>query len=263
MENINIFKIVLDIVMCVLLVLLYNKLAVTGLEFHEIAGIVIIVFFAVHIIVNFKWVKQVTLKFFTNKVNFRTRLSYVVNLLLFISMLFILISGISISKVVFPNVRLLGERGYKGLHAAVSYISHILVGIHVGLNWNWVMVVFKKMFNISRKSVFLKAASLILTTIILIFGVYKAYSIDYFSKLSPIAEHIGGSENGGPLHGNGIGKARKEEYGEENIEDVSRNESANDLDIIATYLSILSVFAIITYYIDKTFRHKIVIKNNG
>lgn len=53
-------KFILDAVMAIILVLLYKKLVIS-LAFHEIAGLILFVLFAVHLIVNRKWIRTVAL----------------------------------------------------------------------------------------------------------------------------------------------------------------------------------------------------------
>lgn len=143
-----------------------------GIKFHEIAGLVIGAVVLIHCLINFKWIKSVTLKLFNKNMATRTRIVYLLDLLLLIDVVVIILSGIFISKVIFPNLRLTGITSLKGIHIFASYLSLAIIGIHLGLHWNWVMIVFKKIFNIPQKKVFTYIARL-LVIIVVLFGVYS------------------------------------------------------------------------------------------
>jgi len=185
MKKINYLKIVLDTLMALVFVLLFNKNAVAGLTFHEIAGLTIGLAFIIHIIINFKWVKQITSKFFKSKMNLKTRIGYIIDLLLLIDMAFIIGTGISISQVLFSGV-FTSSAGNKVLHISLSYIALLLIGIHIGLHWSWVMNVFKNTFKITGKGIAAKIITAVLAALIFIFGSYNIYSSGYFTKIIPI-----------------------------------------------------------------------------
>ncbi|GAA3319756.1 hypothetical protein GCM10020331_027960 [Ectobacillus funiculus] len=74
----------------------------------------------------------------------KTRFGYLLNLLLLITMTFNMVSGIIISRVVFPNINIGNEMWFKVTHISVSFLTLILVAVHVGLHWQWVIQVWKK-----------------------------------------------------------------------------------------------------------------------
>ncbi|SFB23314.1 MULTISPECIES: DUF4405 domain-containing protein [unclassified Bacillus (in: firmicutes)] len=129
----------LDSLMAITFVLLFNKMVLGGLAFHEIAGLVIVAPFIVHILLNAEWVKKVTYKLFDRKLPAKTRFGYFLNILLLIAMIFVIVSGILISHVVFPNINIANEPWFKVSHISVSFLTLLLVGLHVGLHWQWVM----------------------------------------------------------------------------------------------------------------------------
>ncbi|MGN7764108.1 hypothetical protein [Paenibacillus sp. 22594] len=100
----NIFKFVFDTGMALLFILLY-PVELTGLKFHEIFGIVLGLPIVIHVLLNWKWVNSVTRKLFSKKTPGRTKLSYVINLLLLLNMLVVAISGLFISRVLFPHLQ--------------------------------------------------------------------------------------------------------------------------------------------------------------
>lgn len=116
-------KLTLDLLMGITFALLYNTRVLGGLAFHEIAGIAIGFAFAVHIILNWRFVQKVTRRLFDRSLPVRTRFSYVLNVLLLLSMTLIIFSGLVISRVVLPNFQLGNENGFKIAHMSVAYLG--------------------------------------------------------------------------------------------------------------------------------------------
>lgn len=85
-------KFILDAVMAIILVLLYKKLVIS-LAFHEIAGLILFVLFAVHLIVNRKWIRAVALSLNNRSIPVKTKVCYVVDILLLICWVFAGLSG--------------------------------------------------------------------------------------------------------------------------------------------------------------------------
>lgn len=284
MKKINYFKIILDILMAVIFVLMFNKLVIVPITFHEIAGLGVLIAFVIHIIINFNWVKQVTSKLFSSKINLRTRLGYIIDMILLLCFVTIGISGIFISKVLFSNIKISSSIDFHALHISVSYIALLLVGLHVGLHWTWAMNVFKKVFGITEKKKALGVVAKLIVVLLFVFGAYNIYSVDYFSHVSSVTSSFGGSQSGMPggqggnPHQNGTNGGVQAQNGTSNGSQSQSNTngstqtqngttgghptqggtaeghptqaSPNPLLIIYKYISVMSVFAIITYYID-------------
>src|SRR4051812_26927565 len=98
----NQFKFKFDIGIGVIFALLFVP-AVTSLAFHEIASIVLGAALILHVLLNKKWIIGVSKKLFSKNINRKTRLSYILNIILFIDMFIIMISGLLISEVILPN----------------------------------------------------------------------------------------------------------------------------------------------------------------
>ena len=90
------FRMILDIVMTCLFIILMGYYA-TNNEVHEILGTITFVLFIIHNILNIKWYKSI----FKGKHNFQRTFHIIINLLLFLAMLGMMISGIMISADVF------------------------------------------------------------------------------------------------------------------------------------------------------------------
>jgi len=91
----------IDIVMALAFVTVM-ELRFTGLQIHELLGLAIAVAFLTHIILHWRWVVSVTLRFFKQLFH-ESRLNYVLNLALFADLLLATVSGIVISRTLGLN----------------------------------------------------------------------------------------------------------------------------------------------------------------
>ncbi len=176
--------------------LFYNDRVLGGLAFHEIAGLVIIGAFLTHVLLNGKWVKNVTLKLLNKKLPWKTRFGYLLNVLLLITMTAIIVTGIIISKVVFPNLTVGNERWMQMLHISVSYITLVLVAIHVGLHWQWVMNLSKKIVKVKALPNWFDYIVKISVVALFLFGAYEIYTTGFGTRLVSSANIFSGSEQG-------------------------------------------------------------------
>ncbi|WP_394236382.1 DUF4405 domain-containing protein [Niallia oryzisoli] len=291
MKRINVVKLILDIMMAITFVLFFNKRVLGGLAFHEIAGLVIGGVFFIHVLLNGRWVKNVTLKLFDSKLPFKVKLNYLLNLLLLVTMAFVIISGIFISRVVFPNVNIGNEQWFKVTHMSVSYLALVLVAIHVGLHWNWVVNTFKNIIKRKGKRPVVGLVAKVAVAALLVVGGYQMYSSNFFMHLQGVTQVFNPSSSQMPGDGfEGRGKrafaegfAGKEgTFNPDNIPDRGSEEegtsddhsdqapihkggfegkeggmsSTNVFQVIGQYFSIMSVIIIVVYYIDKFFRRK-------
>jgi hypothetical protein len=76
----NTLKYLLDAVMLLLLVLMYDKMAVS-MAFHEIGGLFLIGLFTIQLLFNGKWIAAVTQRLFSRKTPAKIRLGYCVDAL--------------------------------------------------------------------------------------------------------------------------------------------------------------------------------------
>lgn len=123
-------KLLLDLVLLIILTLLLWK-DNFGMEFHEIAGITILGGFLLHVLLNWRWVYQMTKRLFDKNVTIRGRISWLINLGLLICFALIGISGVFMSRVLFGfSVK----ENWKTVHYFCSAIALLLVGAHLGLH---------------------------------------------------------------------------------------------------------------------------------
>lgn len=245
MNKKNIFKIALDIAMVALFVTFFN-IGLVSFNFHVRGGIIFGALILVHIIVNRKWVINITKRIFDKNLKTRTRVSYIISALLLVLVCTILASGICMMKAAtYDRVMF-----WKMLHLGASYLSIAFIGLHVGLYWNFVMNFFKKMFNIKNSGTMSQTIAKLIVVAMLVLGAYNIYTQGYFSKvsgtLSYAAQHITPQDIEAPEGGGHYEK-----------------ESLSFLGLVNVYGSIVSVFAIGTYYIDSSIKNnKKAVKNN-
>ena len=105
-------------------------------------------------------------------------------------MFLMILCGIGISKFLVPD--LIPDGGFfnKGTHVALAHIALILMGLHLGLHWDWVMATVKKVLPLHKASGTDAAgrwAARILALAIVIYGIYGISSNNFFVKIGQIA----------------------------------------------------------------------------
>jgi hypothetical protein len=178
-----IFKYILNILMAVSLLLLMDPRSFYGLTFHEIAGLGVLLFYVLHVTINWKFVKQVTLRFFT-KLPAKPRTNYVFDWLLLIGLFFAIFSGLPIARII--DFSWMGfDRGntifWRTMHTSISMIVIIVAGIHLGLHWKWIVGLFKR----RRKPGIAPAIRNTIFTILFIavaIGAYYSYGATNFEQ---------------------------------------------------------------------------------
>ena len=128
------FTIILDIIMTALFIILMGYY-ITGNAVHEILGTITFVLFIIHNILNIKWYKSI----FKGKHSFQRTFHIVINLLLFIAMIGMMISGIMISSDVFDFLNIKTTMFGRKLHMISTSWGYVLMSIHIGLHITGVM----------------------------------------------------------------------------------------------------------------------------
>ena len=134
-RNPNKLNLYLDIVLLVAFVLEMEE-HFTGLHNHELLGLAFGLAILIHVALHWNWVVGVTKRFFS-KVFHESRLNYVLNLALFVDMAVITVTGILISRTLglqFPRSQIV-----EPIHLLASYLSLVLIGLHVALHWKWIV----------------------------------------------------------------------------------------------------------------------------
>ena len=133
-------RILVDMLMTVALLFLmtYNML---GDAFHEWVGAGMLVLFLLHHILNFKWSRAI----FRGKYTAYRILQTVLVFAILLTMLGSLVSGIILSRHVFTFLGIDGGRSFaRTLHLVCAYWNLVLLSVHLGLHWNSMMAMAKR-----------------------------------------------------------------------------------------------------------------------
>ncbi|MGG3468435.1 DUF4405 domain-containing protein [Neobacillus pocheonensis] len=253
----NYTKIVLDLLLAITFVLLMNPRVLDGLRFHEIAGLVIGVAILVHIGLNYQWVINTTKKIMDPKLPNKTRFSYLLNVLLLISMAAVIITGILISRVVLPSLAIEGNHTIRELHGFSADATLALVGLHVGVHWQWVMSICKKAFK-TKEGKFRKGviASVVLSLAILAGGIqwFASTAIPSNGEFAPKqmqqSEQSSNTGTTGSSTSN-QGTANKDFRDEKFHGKEGHGGSSNPFLVVLNYFAIWAAIIIPTYYLEK------------
>ena len=173
-----IVRISIDFVMTILLLLLMAR-QITGDTAHEWLGLGMFVLWIVHHILNHKWYKQL----FKGKYTLLRTLQQITNILLSLSMLGLLVSGIILSRNVFAFLPLSGGLALnRPLHIVSAFWGFVLMALHLGLHWNSILTVIKKAVG----TVSLKGAHIVLRLVnaaIAVYGIYAFIKNQFLSYM--------------------------------------------------------------------------------
>lgn len=169
-------KLVLDAVMLVLLVLMYNK-QVISLSFHEIGGLALIGLFVIHNLVNGRWIAATTRKLLSKTTPAMVRARYIVDALLFVSFLAVGVTGILINKTLF-TVHAAGNA--KTLLYFSAALAVLLMGVHLGLHAEYL---FGRIFRKGANKIAKVALGVVLAAMIA-FGGYSLVTTQFVSFLA-------------------------------------------------------------------------------
>ena len=188
MKKMNRIKFALDIILLVLLLLMYKK-DVLGISFHELGGILLCGLFIIHKLLNIKWIIATTGRLFSKKISRRLKLNWLIDVLQLLCFTYILVSGIFISKVLFDGTR--GGSVFKTGHYAISALALVLVGLHIGLHYEWIL----KRTPVRKLPLWLRrGAAIVLSLAILVFGVYQMTETSFLDWMRGLGATIGATQ---------------------------------------------------------------------
>lgn len=260
--NKNVLKISLDVIMALLLILMYNKMAIS-LSFHELGGLILFGLFLIHKALDWKWIVEVSKKMFGKSIPLKTKFGYVINLLLFICVTVIIISGIMISETLFNGIARGDRASLRILHYFTSAVALVLCGIHIGLHWSFIKSMFAKVLRLPH--VIARPLGILFLVAIIIYGGYSMVTSRFAAWLTTPFMQITGDVNFADILQEGQGKMRGQGNGTglgqglgigdrrgglgEHANAVSLNP-AQIINLIVTYGSITTIFAVITWWIE-------------
>ena len=167
----QVFRFSLDSAMLLFFLLLMAD-RYTGNPVHEIAGTLLFLLFVAHAAVNGKWYATVMCGPHPPA---RT-LRLVANGLLLAAFMGTMVSGILISKTIFPFVSFVDSFSMRTLHMCLAHWTFLLAGVHLGLYWQRIRNGIRTHFPLwaeKVKSGFLPTA---LVSLMALYGIY-AFSV--------------------------------------------------------------------------------------
>lgn len=173
-------KMIVDIAMSIVLFVLMSY-QFTEQKNHEIAGAVMLVLFLLHHVLNYKW--YVTLV--KGKYPLQRCLQIVVDLVLFVIMLILMISGIGMSRYIFRFFNFVMSAALaRQLHMIYSYTCFLLLGFHLGLHFGMIQVKMRKMLHLQGSSPVRTWTSRGIVTAISIYGIYALIKRNFISYIT-------------------------------------------------------------------------------
>lgn len=117
----------------------------TGNLIHEWLGVVLAAALIIHILLHWDWIISVGAKFFKNIWQV-SRLQFVLDILIFVSFITLIASGLIISKNVMNTlgIQFTAARSWKIIHSTASNLTVLLTGLHIALNWSWITCMINK-----------------------------------------------------------------------------------------------------------------------
>lgn len=168
-------KIAIDLIMTILLLFLMG-FQFWGEELHEWAGALMFLLFVVHHLLNYNWYKTLT----KGKYRGLRIFQVTINILLFIAMLALMISGMIMSSHVFVFIDFQGNLSLARLmHIAGSYWGFVLMAMHIGLHWSMIASMIKRQVKLNVN----KIVSYLLAVIIVIYGIYVFIKRDFLTYM--------------------------------------------------------------------------------
>ena len=143
-----IIKIVIDVLMTLGLLFLMGY-QFWGDAAHEWAGAGMFLLFILHHVLNGNWYKSLFKGRYTPSRIFQVA----VDLLVFLAMIGLMVSGIMLSNHVFSFLNIHGGMSFaRLLHMAASHWGFVLMALHLGLHWGIFLGLAKKALHLKQTS---------------------------------------------------------------------------------------------------------------
>jgi cytochrome b len=117
----------------------------TGHAIHEWLGIALIAAIVTHLLLHWKWIVQVTTRFF-RKLSMQARLNYILNALFFVDFTILVFTGLMISETALPTlgIYIARDKSLRRLHTLSADLIVLIVGLHVAIHWKLIFNAIKR-----------------------------------------------------------------------------------------------------------------------
>jgi hypothetical protein len=138
----------------------------TDVPLHEWLSLAMAGAVVIHLLLHWDWIAGVLLRYF-KKLFHTSRLQFAVDIILFVAFNVLMVSGIVISKSILPllGIQLPESFGWKTIHSASANATLLLLVVHTGLNWKWIVTNLKKYLLPHRRQKAVVSASPALVTV--------------------------------------------------------------------------------------------------
>ena len=108
-----------------------------------------------HLLFSWSWIASISRRLFTAE-SARARINYLLNLALFAAVTAVIFSGILISQKAVPaltgaNIPPKMDWRWDTLHNEFSNFVMVLSGLHIAVNWDWVLAAAEKLLGRVRE----------------------------------------------------------------------------------------------------------------
>lgn len=162
--------------MGIVMICLMN-LSFTGIKLHEILGILVFFLFLFHKMLNFKWIKSITMNLFKKEIKGKTKIMYVIDIILLILVILNVVTGILISTHILTNITTNNIEITSNWHHFFAYWLMIVLIIHIGLHWEFIRNAMKIKKDSSTEKVILCIITAIIAFILLKSNIIKKLMI--------------------------------------------------------------------------------------
>lgn len=154
---------------------------------HEWVGAGMMILFIAHHILNGHWYKTL----FKGKYSAMRIITLTVDLLVLLAMLAQMYSGIVMSRYVFDFLPSIGGMSLaRRLHILGAYWGFLLMSLHLGLHWNMILGMFRKVAGIKGKAKSRSMIAFIIGLIIAGYGIWVFISRDFPTYLFLKSEFV-------------------------------------------------------------------------
>ena len=136
------FDLIFDTTLFIAFAIAYAK-DFTGLSLHEWFGVALGVALLFHFSLHWEWVVRTTKTMLST--SGRRRFMWLVNLALLGDLMLCIGSGILITEWRVFGVSLSGSEFWTNLHGTTAGVAIALIGVHVGLDWRWIVNAVRRM----------------------------------------------------------------------------------------------------------------------
>ena len=180
-----VLKLVVDVFMTIALLFLMGY-QFWGEAPHEWVGVGMFVLFILHHILNASWHKAL----FKGKFSAPRVFTLCIDVLVLISMLAQIYSGIVMSRHVFSFLPSGGMALARRLHILGAYWGFLLMSLHLGLHWNMILGIVRKAARMKRHSKVRSIISFVIALVIAGYGVQALIGRDFVTYLFLRSEFV-------------------------------------------------------------------------